>query len=55
MDRIGAYAMIGEAPTYYLTSGGTSTLPGSGLGNKALVAKASWDSFTSASISTCRS
>ena len=36
VDRIGAYAMIGEAPTYYLTSGGpTAPLPGTGLSNKS--------------------
>ena len=34
VDRIGAYAMIGQAPTYYLTSGGTP-LPGAGIGNKS--------------------
>ena len=34
VDRIGAYAMIGEAPTYYLTSNG-SAIPGSGLSNKS--------------------
>lgn len=34
VDRIGAYAMIGEAPTYYLTSGGTA-LSGTGIGNKS--------------------
>ena len=33
VDRIGAYAMIGQAPTYYLTSGGTP-LPGTGLSNQ---------------------
>jgi hypothetical protein len=38
VDRIGAYAMIGEAPTYYLTlttSGVTSPLAGTGLSNKS--------------------
>jgi hypothetical protein len=38
VDRIGAYAMIGEAPTYYLTqttSAGTTPLAGSGLSNKS--------------------
>jgi len=36
VDRIGAYAMIGQAPTYYLTqSGGTSVLAGSGASNKS--------------------
>ena len=34
VDRIGAYAMIGQAPTYYLTSG-TVPIPGSGLSNKS--------------------
>jgi hypothetical protein len=34
VDRIGAYAMIGQAPTYYLTSGGTP-LAGTGIGNKS--------------------
>lgn len=34
VDRIGAYAMIGEAPTYFLTQGGTP-LGGSGIGNKS--------------------
>src|SRR6202790_4552754 len=34
VDRIGAYAMIGQAPTYYLTQGGTP-LAGSGLANKS--------------------
>ncbi len=33
VDRIGAYAMVGEAPTYYLTSGG-APLPGTGLSNQ---------------------
>ncbi len=33
VDRIGAYAMIGQAPTYYLTSGGTP-LAGTGLSNQ---------------------
>ena len=33
VDRIGAYAMIGEAPTYYLTSSGTPQ-PGTGQQNK---------------------
>ena len=38
VDRIGGYAMIGQAPTYYLTqttSGGTSPLAGSGASNKS--------------------
>jgi hypothetical protein len=34
VDRIGAYAMFGEAPTYYLTQGGTP-LGGSGLSNQS--------------------
>ena len=34
VDRIGGYAMIGEAPTYYLTQGGTP-LGGSGISNKS--------------------
>jgi len=34
VQRVGAYAMIGEAPTYYFTSGGVP-IPGSGLGNKS--------------------
>ncbi len=34
VDRIGAYAMIGQAPTYYLTSGGTP-LAGTGLSNQS--------------------
>lgn len=36
VDRIGAYAMIGEAPTQWLTSGGPNgPIPGSGIGNKS--------------------
>jgi hypothetical protein len=38
VDRIGAYAMIGQAPTYYLTTtspSGTAPIPGAGLGNKS--------------------
>ena len=36
VDRVGAYAMVGQAPTYYLTqNGGTSVLPGTGLTNKS--------------------
>lgn len=38
VDRIGAYAMVGQAPTYYqtLTTGGVTTpLPGTGLSNKS--------------------
>jgi hypothetical protein len=34
VDRIGAYAMIGQAPTYFLTQGGTP-LAGTGLSNKS--------------------
>jgi len=34
VDRIGFYAMLGQAPTYYLTSGG-SPISGSGVGNKS--------------------
>lgn len=34
VDRIGAYAMVGEAPTGYLTSGG-APLPGTGFANKS--------------------
>ncbi len=34
VDRIGAYAMVGEAPTFYLTQGGTP-LAGTGLSNKS--------------------
>ena len=34
VDRIGAYAMVGEAATYYLTSGGTP-IGGSGIANKS--------------------
>ena len=33
VQRIGGYAMVGEAATYYLTSGGVP-IPGSGIGNK---------------------
>jgi hypothetical protein len=33
-DRIGAYAMVGQAPTTYLTSAGVP-LPSSGIGNKS--------------------
>jgi hypothetical protein len=38
VDRIGGYAMIGEAPTYYLTqttSGVTTPIGGSGISNKS--------------------
>jgi hypothetical protein len=34
VQRIGAYAMVGEASTYYRTSGGVP-IPGSGIGNKS--------------------
>ena len=35
VSRFGAYAMVGEAPTIWLTSGGpTGVIPGSGTGNK---------------------
>ena len=34
VDRVGFYAMLGQAPTYYLTSGG-SPISGSGAGNKS--------------------
>src|SRR5258708_25250279 len=34
VDRIGAYAMIGQAPTAYLTKG-SSPIAGSGMGNKS--------------------
>jgi len=34
VDRIGAYAMVGQASTYYLTSG-TMPIAGAGLGNKS--------------------
>jgi hypothetical protein len=33
VDRLGAYAFVGEAATYYRTSGGV-VIPGSGIGNK---------------------
>jgi hypothetical protein len=33
VQRVGGYAMVGQAPTMYYTSGGT-ILPGSGVGNK---------------------
>jgi hypothetical protein len=36
VDRIGGYAMVGQAPTYWRTTGGGSSLvPGGGLGNKS--------------------
>ena len=36
VDRIGGYAMVGEAPTYYLTqNGGTTFLAGTGRSNKS--------------------
>jgi len=34
VERIGGYAMVGEAPTYYQTSAGT-VLAGTGIGNKS--------------------
>ena len=34
VDRIGFYAMLGQAPTYYLTNGG-NPIGGSGAGNKS--------------------
>lgn len=34
VQRIGGYAMYGQAPTTYLTSGGVP-IPGSGIGNKS--------------------
>ncbi len=34
VDRIGAYAMVGEAPTGYLTTGGVP-IPGTGFANKS--------------------
>jgi hypothetical protein len=34
VDRIGAYAMIGQAPTYFLTQA-TVPIPGSGISNKS--------------------
>jgi hypothetical protein len=34
VDRIGAYAMVGQAATYYLTTGG-APIGGSGIGNKS--------------------
>ena len=33
-ERLGAYAFVGQAATYYLTSGGVP-IPGSGIGNKS--------------------
>ncbi|MGA3090617.1 MAG: hypothetical protein ABSD75_18595 [Terriglobales bacterium] len=33
VDRLGAYAFVGEAATYYRTNGGVP-IPGSGIGNK---------------------
>jgi hypothetical protein len=36
VQRIGGYAMVGQAPTTWLTSGGpNAALPGSGIGNKS--------------------
>jgi hypothetical protein len=34
VDRVGAYAFVGQAATYYLTSGG-APIGGSGIGNKS--------------------
>jgi hypothetical protein len=34
VQRVGFYAMAGEASTYYLTSSGGIPIPGSGIGNK---------------------
>jgi hypothetical protein len=34
VDRIGFYAMLGQAPTFYLTNGG-NPISGSGVGNKS--------------------
>lgn len=34
VDRIGGYAFVGQASTYYRTSGGVA-IPGSGIGNKS--------------------
>ena len=34
VQRLGFYAMVGEASTYYLTSGGGIPILGSGIGNK---------------------
>ncbi len=33
LDRVGAYAFVGSAPTYFLNANGVA-IPGSGLGNK---------------------
>ena len=36
VDRIGGYAMVGQAPTYFLTTGaGTSPINGTGRGNQS--------------------
>jgi hypothetical protein len=35
VQRVGFYAMAGEASTYYLTSGGGIPIPGSGIGNRS--------------------
>jgi hypothetical protein len=36
VDRVGGYAMLGQAPTTWLTSGGpTAAIGGSGIGNKS--------------------
>jgi hypothetical protein len=34
VQRVGFYAMVGDASTYYLTSGGGIPIPGSGIANK---------------------
>src|SRR5690348_8531010 len=41
VDRFGAFAMYGAAPTYYLTVGG-SPLPGTGLGSKNFSREGVW-------------
>src|ERR1700683_1215316 len=35
VQRVGFYAMVGQASTYYLTSGGGVPIPGSGIANKS--------------------
>jgi hypothetical protein len=35
VQRLGFYAMVGQASTYYLTSGGGVPIPGSGISNKS--------------------
>jgi len=35
VDRIGAYAMVGQAPTTYITQNGGSIVPGAAIGNKS--------------------